>query len=366
MPRLAPLLLALTAFAAGCLRPAQSAIEVTDASAPTDAGDAGPSKGLDGSCPSCLPSCAATCAADGGCRWSSAQLSSSQSCPPSGLSLTLAGDSPSFATCSCGDAWFGSTADGGALQRVATGCVQTVVRRSGATILMLVDDPSGKLRLFESTDGTTWTSELPPELLAPGALALDNSGNLHLAGLGQGAVLHLERVDGKWTVETAAAAPGLDDATPILIALGPEGAPRVAFADQGVKLATKSDAGWETSVVADRGTPLSLQVDATGQPHLLYLRDGLRYAVRTRVAGWVTESVDPTATAGALVLTGSGCPRAIWSALGLHYGERTPGGWTTDRFSDGDLAVGDQPLVLLSNGRPLVLHASDGLVLSGR
>ncbi|HEY3450533.1 MAG TPA: hypothetical protein VGK67_29525 [Myxococcales bacterium] len=368
-------LLALTASLAAvaggaCFAPVLTAQAKDAGHERPDGGDAGPSN-LDGSCPMCLPSCEPTCPPGESCPFTTGAAFES-GCAPASYSLTVAvtpdsGMELAASLCACGEAWAGAgtPADWGDNAVFFSACARTVSRVGpNGERMILVNEPSGTVRLFEQRTNGSWRPEDPPQIRAPATLAIDSAGNPHLAGLGQGAILHLARVDGTWIVDPAANADS-DRRGLVLLALGPDGLPRIAFSEGDVKLATKTDAGWEHSTASGMGAPLSLQVDAEGRAHLLYLLDGVRYTLQTP-GGWVSEMLDGKATAAALVLTAEGCPRAVWSRDGVFYGERTAAGWTSERIADGNFGVEDEPFVLLPDGKPLVLHGGAAMSLSGR
>jgi hypothetical protein len=76
--------------------------------------------------------------------------------------------------------------------------------------------------------------------------------------------------------------------------------------------------------------------------------------------------VDPKANAGVLALGEQGCPRAVWSREGVWYGERTAQGWTMERVSQDSFGVGDEPLALLPDGRPLLLYGAAAMRFATR
>ena len=144
----------------------------------------------------------------------------------------------------------------------------------------------------------------------------------------------------------------------VLVALGPDGRPRIAYSDGAPRLATRRETGWVRSTVAASGAPVSLQVGPDGRAQLFYLSEGLRYAVLAS-PGWVSESVDPTASTGSLALTPGGCPLGMWMGPGSpYYGSRTANGWVTRAASpDESHSLGDEPLALDSSGRAFTAAA---------
>lgn len=357
---LRPLLIA-TALAAGAAAGA-ACLDPVETARPSDAGSAGGDAGTaaDAACPDCLPKCAPSCASDAGCPWARSPAFSA-GCPPTSVSLTLEGGDaglPVAAFCACGDAWLATSGGDGGWRTgsaLATSCARTSLRLGpGGRPSLLVTSSSGTVRLVDVHSNGSVTVEEPPQLHPPATFAIDGAGVYHLAGLGQSAILYLRRTAGKWTLETAA--PGyLASGSDVLLALGPDGEPRIAFSQGGVELAERApDAGWSRSVVAPEGLPTSLQVDGAGRAQLLYLSEGLHYAAQTP-AGFATELIDGKAIDGQLRLGAGGCPRAIWSAMGLWYGERTPAGWKAERIADGAFTVADEPFALRRTGQPLVL-----------
>ncbi|MBI5542827.1 MAG: hypothetical protein HY901_02985 [Deltaproteobacteria bacterium] len=367
--------LAILASSVGCLEPVDHVRSRDtglrrDAGSPNDAGPAG-----DGSCPACLPACPPTCDADAGCPWTATPVGHS-ACDLRGISLTTRNDVGAQAAlvaasyCACDLAMVALVASGPPLawseaEVAATGCSRTSlsIGPTGARTLLLTD-PTGGLRLLESTRSGAWVTDQLREIRAPAALALDEDGNPHIAGLGQGAIVLASRVGKRWVLEGVATAPSLVAAAPVLIALGPDGQPRVAFSEGEVKLATKTASGWEVSTAPGNGVPVSLVVDAGGRAHLLYLAGGLRYGVMT-ASGWVSEPIEPKATAGSLALGPGGCPRAAWTSEGrVWFGERTESGWTAEHLADGTFGVAESSLALLPDGRPLILPFGGGGQLS--
>lgn len=366
----------LAAGAGACFTPQPAA--VVDAG-PADADavpDAGPSN-LDGACSACLPSCAPTCEADAGCPFSTGG-GFALGCAPDDYSLAVAAD-PDAGTaelvvslCACGEAWTGAGAPAAwpGNEAFHSSCGRTLARVGpGGERMVLVNEPTGTVRLFERRGDGRWRLEEPPQVRAPASLAIDSSGHPHLAGLGQGAILHVFRAaDGGWAVDPAANA-GPDRRGLVLLALGPDGLPRIAFSEGDVQLASRDapDAGWRHSTASFRGTPLSLQVDARGRAHLLYLDRGVRYAAQGEGGAFVAELVDEKATAAQLALTADGCPWAVWSRDGVWFGERTEDGWSAQRVADGRFGEGDEPFVVLPDQRPMVLlGAGAAMRFSGR
>ncbi|MGC4119122.1 MAG: hypothetical protein QM765_32060 [Myxococcales bacterium] len=379
LPHLALLALsAAVAAAAGgaCFTPIPQAALPDTGDRRTDAGDAGPSN-LDGSCPECLPACEGTCTPDVGCPFATGG-GFTLGCAPANYSLAVASSDAgtlelTVSTCACGEAWVGTGAPGAwnGNETFHSSCGRTLSRVGPADERMiLVNEPTGTVRLFERRWNGSWRLTEPPQIRAPAALEIDSAGNPHLAGLGQGAVLHLVRINEEWIIDPAANADS-DTRGLVILALGPDDLPRIAFSEGDVKLATKSgsaDAGfqWQHSTASFRGTPLSLEVDAQGRANLLYLDHGVRYALQTANGAWVAELVDEKATAAQLAFTSDGCPWAIWSRDGIYFGERTAAGWTSDRVAEGTFGAEDEPLVILPDRRPMVLHGGATMSFSGR
>jgi hypothetical protein len=304
----------------------------------------------DASCSDCLRGCAAGCVKS--CDLTGDVVAEVQGCAPTGFSVALDGDSPVVSLCRCDQAFVVSGV-GGAWQAeaVAQGCLQTSLRVGAAGRALLVTDNAGSLRLFLPAPAG-WTDDTPRQLEPPAALALDPTGVPHLAGLAQGAVVHAMPVKGGWTTEGVAAGP-LQTGSRVVMALGPDSQPRIAFSDGAVKVATRTESGWTVSTVAERGRPVSLQVGADGRSHLFYLSDGLRYAASSGAA-WASEAVDPAATAGTLRLGPGGCPRGMWMGASSMptYGERSETGWQSRQLSSDTLhGPSDEPLAIDSTGR---------------
>ncbi len=354
--RRAPLfLLVLT----GCLAPVgqlggSDAGSSSDASADAGTADAGACKGC---LPQCLPSCEG---GDAGCAWTRLTEVKPAGCEATGVSLASSGTTVRVAYCSCGKA---RLAEGQGTQwtddLVQDGCVRTALRTDPVTgePRLLVELPGGGLRLLERT-GSTWKLEIPPQIGAPADLVVDSDGFPHLVGVGQGALLHVLRTKA-WHVETAAPAPSLTPGARVHLALGKEDRLAVAYSAGELRVALSTDTGWESSTVASSGLPVGLVLDAGSRPHVLYLQQGLRYAVRTGSA-WTFEPVEPRATGGAFVLAGGGCPRvALVTDLGLSFAERTAGGWTGGLVQGAGFTGLDEPLLehegalLLATGSPV-------------
>lgn len=359
--RRAPLfLLALAA----CLDPVAQ-LRGPDASGSPDAAlDAG---SLDAGCVHCLPECPQSCeGADAGCgTWTRlAEIKPLAGCEATGLSLAVSGETVRVAYCSCGKA---RLAEGKGTQWtdevVQDGCVRTALRTDPVTLepRLLVEVPGGGLRLLERS-GSAWTMEIPPQISAPAALVVDGSGQPHLVGVGQGALLHVSRVKKAWKVTTAAGAPALTPGSRVHLALGKDDRLAVAYSTGELRVAVSTDEGWESSTVASSGLPVGLGLDAQGRPQVLYLQQGLRYAVRNG-GDWAFEPVEPRAVAGAFSLTG-GCPRAAFvTDQGLSFVERTSAGWTGGVVQATGFTGLDEPLLELPDGTFLLAAGSPVQVL---
>lgn len=352
-----PLLLAAALLlGTACLDPVETAERAGDPD-----GGAADAALPDASCPGCFAECTSTCPAGSACPWEDRVVAEIPGCPPSGVSVT-AGPRASF--CACGNAYLAEPADGGfRTERVALGCAQTALRASDAGLALLVVDSAGALRLAER-GRSGWRLSTPPQIGAPAALALDGRGGAHLAGVAQGALLHLQRTDGGWAVEPAAPGPPAPG-TGIALAVGADGRARLAWSAATLRLATHADAGFAEEPLPATGDPVALEVDAHGRAHLLVVGDGLRHLFAAE-AGWVGETIDPRASTGALALSPEGCPRAAWYAEGLRYGERTATGWTSELASEDAVSAADEPLALDPSGHPIVASPSTALRLLRR
>lgn len=228
------------------------------------------------------------------------------------------------------------------------------------------------------------------------SLALDRSGNLHMAFLTEApsppasrTLKYKKRTGTAWgtteTVEPGGSIQRLDSNS--FLALGPDDSPHVVYFDQtaGQFKHARREAGgsWVADTIEANPVPapanapgVSIAVDAAGNPHASYHLGSppdssgagpLRYA-RWDGLRWVIETVTPagwnTGYGNSLALDGAGEPRIAFHRLPdtagvnkLYVARRGASGWTTPETAD---AVGfsgqNQSLTLDGAGREHIAH----------
>lgn len=177
-----------------------------------------------------------------------------------------------------------------------------------------------------------------------------------------------------WQIEVVDAAGDVGKAASL--ALGADGQPHVGYFDatnKNVKYAFKDATGWRSEVVRNLGwsTPdaISLQLDASGTPHIAFVAgDKLWYAYRD-LEGWRTESPDASHTAGyaaSLMLDQSGNPHmayleVIWNddiqRVQLRYAYRDGSGWHTETVDTTGLVGYHVSLALDQSDAPHIVYS---------
>jgi hypothetical protein len=192
-------------------------------------------------------------------------------------------------------------------------------------------DASGNPRIayFESThtnkgngaklkyayfDGTSWftrTVALRPRQGVYNSLAIDPSGQTHIAFAESSHVEYATYDGSQWQYEEIDSTTGTDASAGLglTLALDATGVPQLAYFDPGkktLKYASKKSGVWKTEVVEQlSGTPkfpdgASIRLDSGGQPHIAYYDSGsgvLKYAVR-QDEKWTIEIVDQKGNVG--------------------------------------------------------------------
>lgn len=136
-------------------------------------------------------------------------------------------------------------------------------------------------------------------------------------------------------------------------------------------VAHRGPQGWERDSLvvptAQAYTPYPFAVDASGRPHVLFLRAdaGLSHAVRT-ASGWQVSIVDTTVTSGTpqLEIAPDGTPHVLW-AVGttLWHAKPVAGSWVRAPLPDplSGVSPGETPrydLAIASDGSPRVAYVT--------
>jgi hypothetical protein len=192
-------------------------------------------------------------------------------------------------------------------------------------------DASGNPRIayFESThtnkgngaklkyayfDGTSWftkTVALRPRQGVYNSLAIDGTGQTHIAFAESSHVEYATYDGSQWQYEEIESTTGTDASAGLglTLALDAAGVPQLAYFDPGkktLKYASKKSGAWKTEVVEQlSGTPkfpdgASIRLDSGGEPHIAYYDSGsgvLKYAVRQNDK-WAIEIVDQKGNVG--------------------------------------------------------------------
>ena len=209
--------------------------------------------------------------------------------------------------------------------------------------------------------GSTWIREdVDPS--TPGAkfesLAIDRSGNPHIAYYGSGQLRHASKPNLAWVIDIADARDYFGEFASI--GISGEGEPSAAYYDStngSLWYAEETSTGWSRSVVDATGNPgqgISLVIGSDDQPRIAYYAQylgELRYAMRVN-GTWEIQIADEDYTVGwepSLALDGNGTPHiayydftrgALRHAVGLSVlGTRTAG--ASDVTQSGSLLRGE-------------------------
>jgi hypothetical protein len=226
---------------------------------------------------------------------------------------------------------------------------------------------------YGALSGSNWTIQTVDEYGDAGlfnSLAVDNNGYPHISYFERAYQdLKYARWTGSvWEISTidSEGETGLWNA----LAIDPGGHPHVAYFDstlRKVKYARWSEGIWNIETVDDCDGQgfVSMQVDQNGYPHMLYLKNGLRYAWKTPT-GWQTEYVDAMFDEGTgLVLDGDNSPHiayyGAYPGCEMRYARRTASGWVSETVGRSPYAdpchMLDSPSIALdSGGRPRISY----------
>ena len=165
---------------------------------------------------------------------------------------------------------------------------------------------------YAHSDGSTWSTES----LSTGNggltdLAFDSAGNAHVAYTDNFDVRYAKRIGGSFNTTTVGTS--YFPHRPLELALNPQGYPRFAYWEQSpsaqLKYAAWNGTSWNVSTVttltSQADGKVSLALDSSGTPHLLFHQDVfLKYATLSG-SGWNIQTVP------ALGHTGTGMEYAI-------------------------------------------------------
>jgi len=177
-----------------------------------------------------------------------------------------------------------------------------------------------------ATHDGAWTTQLASPIGGDDvSLGLDANGDLHLLHQNSGGLLYNQRVAGTWSSHDNVHGTVTGPATYGEIRLDGT-APHVGFMDTNFFRArygwigASDDWEFEDASSADVNGGVSMALDSSGQPHLVFstlLTDELRYVQRTGVAAWTRTTVETglgSFTEVSMALDANDHPHIAWSA----------------------------------------------------
>lgn len=199
------------------------------------------------------------------------------------------------------------------------------------------------------------------------SLALDAAGNPHLAFYlsrdHQRALAYAHHEAGEWHVRVIEGTPGLVYKVGVSLAMGGDGAPRIAYCDYNqLKYAVLEPGGWRIEVVQSGEGQLlqpSLALDARDHPHIAVgggLNPSLKYA-HVVSDEWQIETLTETGQSwenNAIAMDRNGFPHITseWSDRYLRYFFRDATGWHSQIVDGIGGLIGGTSLALDDNGDP--------------
>jgi len=189
---------------------------------------------------------------------------------------------------------------------------------------------TGGVWITETADSyPPWSGDLGKHT----SIALDSSGNPHISyyDVTAGNLKYARWTGSDWDAETA------DDSTNHVgvatsIALDDGNDPHISYVDTDdatLKYAHKSGASWTIVPVAVGGVAeyTSLALDSTGNPHIAFRKQGLRYTHWTGTE-WLTDTVASGACSyPSLALDSSGIPHIAYRLDGVKYARKSGDQW---------------------------------------
>jgi hypothetical protein len=172
------------------------------------------------------------------------------------------------------------------------------------------------------------------------------------------------------TVDTRAAGQG-NGYCPIVV--DSDNVPSIAYSGYNyppytygiVRYARWNGSGWSTQEVDPYADTFDLELDANGNPHILYGLSVLKYASWTGL-NWSIQTVGTAGSAyAALALDSAGHPHVAFSTHEtLYYASRSGSNWTTETVDTGTDIPIQLSLAMDSNDKPYIMYSNQGLKLA--